>query len=161
MEASEGLTFFEIVERTVTLLMPIILAYIGVRQTKASKKIEDFTATQKELAEAKAEIEKRDKEELEKHFTEIRNSISNMQQQFERMDKTVENLSNLQRQLSGLIELSSANMELCQSLSNVVSSIGDALDSTETINSTDLKKHLNAHHKKEQEITNRIVKIVY
>jgi len=84
-----------------------------------------------------------------------------MKAQFERMDKTVENLSSLQKQLSGLIELSSANMELCQSLSNVVSSIGDALDSTDSINSSDLKKRLHEHHQKEQDITNRILKIVY
>ena len=161
MEASAGLTFFDIFERAITVLTPIILAIIALRQTKASKKVEDFTKTQSELVKAKEEIEKRDKEELDNHFKEIQRSIDDMKGQFERMDKTVTNLNNLQKQLSGLIELSSANMELCQSLSNVVSSIGDALDSTDSINSADLKKQLNDHHKKEQDITNRILKIAY
>ena len=142
-------------------LTPIIVAWIGLMNSRSQKKTKEILEAQKRVEEAKAEIDRRDKAELNKKFDMITNSITDLKAQFSRMDKTVSDLSSIGTKISGLIELSSANLELCQSLSMIVSSIGDALDSTDGIDSGDLKEQLHEHRKKEQALTQKITKIIY
>lgn len=157
----DGLTFFDIFERIIVCLTPIILAIIGLAQVKSQKKVDDYAKSQQELSKARAELAERDKAELEEHFTKLETQLDGFESKINDLDKKVEHLSKLDKQLAGLIDISSANFGLCQSLSNVMSSIGDALDSTESINSVDLKKQLSKHRQKEQELTERIFKTIY
>ena len=157
----EGLSFLKILEGIITCITPVILAVIGLRQTKANKKVEDYANLSKELAELRDKAEQRQKEELDEHFKKIESSFDDLKRKFTTISEQVENLSKLDRQLTGLIEISKVNFEFCQSLSTIVSGIADALDSTDAINSADLKKQLAEHHSTEQALAGRILKIVY
>ena len=152
---------FDIIERAVVCITPIILALIGLQSSRSQKKAQSIVDMQKQIQENAEEKEKREKEELEAHFSKLENSISEMRKQFKDMESTVTKLSNLDKQLQGLYTLNSANLELCQSLSNIVSSIGDALDSTDSIQSGNLKQELQEHRKKQDAVTIRMAKIMY
>ena len=160
-----GLTIFDIFERIIIVITPIVVALVGLQSTKIQKRSEDLVASQNaanEAAKKLADNEKKQRDaEMERHFAKVEESITSLTEKVDKLDKTVGNLSKLDQQLSGLVELSTANLELCQSLSNIVSSIGDALDSSEAIESGDLRDQINAHRKKEQELTLRVAKIIY
>lgn len=158
---TEGVSFLKILEGIIACITPIILAFIGLRQTKANKKVEEYTKLSKELAEMRDQEEQRQKKELDAHFKKIEDSFEDLKRDFSTISEQVEKLSKLDRQLSSLIELSQVNFEFCQSLSTIVSGIADALDSTDVINSADLKAQLAEHHKTEQALAGRILKIVY
>ncbi len=158
---SEGVNFLTILERIITCITPVILAVIGLRQTRANKKVEEFTRVSKELAEMRDKEDQRQKKELDEHFKKIEGSFDEFKKEFSGLSEKVESLSKLDRQLRGLIELSQVNFEFCQSLSTIVSGIADALDSTDQINSEGLKTQLADHHKTEQALAGRILKIVY
>lgn len=158
---SEGVNFLKILEGIITCVTPVILAIIGLRQTRANKKVEEYTKLNQELAEMRDKEEQRQKKELDEHFKKIEGSFDDFKQEFSSLSEKVEKLSKLDRQLSSLIELSQVNFEFCQSLSTIVSGIADALDSTDAINSEGLKSQLAEHHKTEQALAGRILKIVY
>lgn len=156
-----GIDFLKVLEGILTCITPVILAIIGLRQTKANKKVDDYAKAQSEIEGMRKAMDERQKEDLEQHFKKIESSIDRLQTQVDEMRSTVETLSKLDRQISSLIELSNVNFEFCQSLSTIVSGIADALDSTDAINSADLKEQLAEHRKTEQALAGRIVKIVY
>ena len=156
-----GSSAFDLFERFIVCITPIALGFIGVQQTRSEKKSKEFLDLQKQLDEARREKDERDKLELQEHFQKLENSIETMSRKISEMENTVNNITKLNKQITGLIQLSSANLQLCQSLSNIVSSIGDALDSTDSISSGDLKVQLLNHRKKEQEVTEEILKIMY
>lgn len=155
------LDFLKLLEGILTCITPVILAIIGLRQTKANKKVDDYAKAQSEIEGMRKAMDERQKKDLEQHFEKIENSITKLQAQVDEMHVTIETLSKLDRQISSLIELSNVNFEFCQSLSTIVSGIADALDSTDAINSADLKEQLAEHRKTEQALAGRIVKIVY
>lgn len=152
---------FEIVERVIICLTPIIVALVGLQSNRVEKNTKKLVEKQKELDDAKKSIENKEKEALDEHFKKIDDSLSKLNDKVDRLDDRVGQMSKLDGQLKGLIELSSANMELCHSLSGIVTSIADALDSTEIIDSGNLKSELQAHRQKENAITDRVMKIMY
>ena len=152
---------FEIFERFIVCLTPIIVALVGLQSSRVEKHTKDLVEKQKELNEAKKKIEANEKQALDDHFKKLDDSLSKLTAKVDKLDDRVGQMSKLDGQLKGLIEMSTANMELCQSLSGIVTSIADALDSTEIIDSGNLKAELQAHRKKENEITNRVMKIMY
>ena len=56
--------------------------------------------------------------------------------------------------------MSNVDFEFCNSLSSIITSIGNALDSSDVIDSDTLQQDLINHRKKTEELVNKAVKIV-
>lgn len=152
------LAYFEII---MTFLSGIIIAWFGYQANKNEKQTKKYLESQEELKQTQQKLKDKENEELQKHFDKLDNSISSLSVQVENLEKSMSKISEIDKRIDNLVEMSTVNFEFCTSLSAVISSIGNALDSSEVIDSGTLQNDIAIHKKKEQELVNKAVKIVY
>ena len=134
---------------------------MGYHSSKNEKQTRKYLESQEELKKANAKIKAKEKEEMQEHFDKLDNSINSLKNQVKQLEASINKISAIDKRIDGLVEMSNVNFEFCNSLSSVISSIGNALDSSDIIDSGTLQKDINAHKKKAEELVNRAVKIVY
>ena len=152
---------FEIFERIMVCVSPILIALIGLQGSRQEKKTKELVEATTKLNDLKKENEQKEKAALDEHFKKLDSSLEKLSEKVDKLDMRVESLATMETKLNGLIQLSSSSIQLCQSLSSIMSSVGDALDSTDIINSGDLKEELRKHREKENAITQQVMKIMY
>lgn len=155
------MTFLEVFQIVMTCLSPIIIAWFGYSASKNEKQTKKYMQSQEELKQANAKLKEKEKEELKTHFDKIDKSINSLTKQVQNLEQSISKISEIDKRIDGLVEMSNVNFEFCNSLSAVISSIGNALDSSDVIDSGTLQTDLATHRKKAEELVNRAVKIVY
>lgn len=153
--------FFEYFERIVLCLSPIIIAWYGYQSSKSEKQTKKYIESQEELKKANEKLKQKEKEEMQEHFDKIDSSITSLSKQVESLNKSIGKISEIDKRIDNLVKMSNVNFEFCTSLSAVISSIGNALDSSDAIESGTLRDDLTAHQNRERDLMNRVHKIVY
>lgn len=151
----------ELFERLMVCISPFFIAWMGYRSSKSEKQLKKYMESHEELKRVNAEIKEKEKKELQEHLSKIDDSISSLTKTVNTLEGKVDKIGAIDKQLERLVDMSNANLEFCQSLSSVISSIGNALDSSEVIPSGALREELNAHKKRERELLQKVFKIVY
>ena len=153
--------FFDYLERIVVCISPIVIAWFGYRASKNEKQTKKYIETQEELKRANDTLKKKEKDELQAHLDKLDESIGTLTLEINGLKKSINGISEIDKRLNNLVEMSNVNFEFCTSLSTVISSIGNALDSTDVIESGNLRNDLSDHQKKEHELIAKVCKIVY
>ena len=155
------MTFLEVFQVIMTCISPIIIAWFGYSANKNEKQTKKYMEAQEQLKQANDKLKNKEKEELQEHFDKLDNSITTLTQQVKKLEKSISKISEIDKRIEGLVEMSNVNFEFCNSLSAVISSIGNALDSSDVIDSGTLQSDIAAHKVKAEALVNRAVKIVY
>ena len=155
------MTFLEVFQIVMTCVSPVIIAWFGYSANKNEKQTKKYMESQEALKKANTALKEKEKEELQAHLDKIDNSINSLTKQVQNLEKSISSISEINKRIDGLVEMSNVNFEFCNSLSAVISSIGNALDSSDVIDSGTLQTDLATHKKKAEELVNRAVKIVY
>lgn len=155
------MSFLEIFQIIMTCISPIIIAWFGYSANKNEKQTKKYMESQEQLKQANNKLKDKEKKELQAHFTKLDNSIASLTNQVKNLETSISKISEIDKRIEGLVEMSNVNFEFCNSLSSVISSIGNALDSSDMIDSGTLQKDIAAHKIKAEDLVNRAVKIVY
>ena len=143
------------------MVSTIIVAWFGLQSSKSQKDQAKYLKAQEDLKKANDEMKVKEKEELQEHFNKLEGSIDSLTTQVKNLEKSIGKISEIDKRLNNLVEMSNVNFEFCTSLSAVISSIGNALDSSDAIESGTLQHDLLEHKKHETALINRMCKIVY
>ena len=152
---------FEIFERLMICLSPFFIAWMSYRSSQNEKQMKKYMESHEELKRISAELKEKEQKELQEHLSKIDKSIASLTKTVNTLEDKVDKIGAIDKQLERIVDMSNADLEFCQSLSSVISSIGNALDSSEVIPSGALREDLKAHKKREQELLNKVFKIVY
>ena len=144
-----------------TAITPIVVAWLGYVATKNEKQTKKYIEAQEELKKANAIIKSKELEEMQKHFEKLDKSICQLAKQVNILEESIDKVSEIDRRIDGLITMSNVDFEFCNSLSSIITSIGNALDSSDVIDSGTLQQDLINHRKKTEELVNKAVKIVF
>ena len=155
------LTILDAFQIIMTAITPIIVGWFGYAAAKNEKQTKKYIEAQEELKKANAVIKSKEMDEMQKHFDKLDKSISKLTKQVEVLEKSIDKVSEIDRRIDGLVTMSNVNFEFCNSLSSVITSIGNALDSSDVIDSNTLQQDLTNHKKKAEELVNKAVKIVF
>lgn len=155
------MTFLEIFQIIMTCISPIIIAWFGYSASKNEKQTKKYMESQEQLKQANDKLKDKEKKELQEHFNKLDNSITSLKNQVNKLEASISKISEIDKRIEGLVEMSNVNFEFCNSLSAVISSIGNALDSSDVINSETLQNDIATHKAKAEALVNRAVKIVY
>ena len=153
--------FFDYFVRFMTCISPIVVGWFGIQANRNSKKQAEYIQAQEDLKAANEELKVKEKKELEEHFKKIDGSITKLTKQVAKLETSIGKISEIDKRINNLVEMSNINFEFCTSLSAVISSIGNALDSSDAIESGTLQADLAEHKKHETALLNRMCKIVY
>ena len=153
--------FFDLIDRFIVCCSPIIIAWFGFKASKNEKQTKRYMAVQEELRLANEKLKEKEKEELQEHFDKIDSSISSLATQVQKLEKSMNKISEIDKVMTNLVTMSNVNFEFCTSLSAVISSIGNALDSSDAIVSGSLQTDLAEHQKRERALVQKVCKIVY
>ncbi len=154
-------SFFDYLERFVVCISPIIIAWFGYRANKNEKQTKKYMEAQEELKKANEELKNKESEELQHHLNKLDKSINDLTTKVNRLDSSISSIGEIDTRLNNLVEMSNANFEFCSSLSTVISSIGNALDSSDVIESGNLKHDLAEHQKTERALISKVCRIIY
>lgn len=153
--------FWMYFEKIITCCSPIVIAWFGVVSARNEKQTKDYIEAQEKAKKANDALKAKEQEELQAHFDKLDKSIGALRLQVDNLEASIGKLSEMDKRLNNLVEMSSINFEFCQSLSAVISSIGNALDSSDAIESGTLKNDLGNHLQTERSLSARMCKIVY
>jgi len=149
-------------------LTTIVVAALGLYQSKKTKEAEEYRKLREKLDEKKHKELTKEKEEEEKRFQELEASVNAMQKDVRDLKDgmkilTTTNLQNIADQLSRLHTLQVGNLTCVESLSNVVLVIGETLDGSSVVNNSDkdrLSKSIERHHEVEEKVRKDLYNII-
>lgn len=152
---------FGYLEKFLTCASPIIVAWFAYRANRSEKQTKKYLEAQEALKTANNTLKERDDKEVQRQFQEITDLTGTILKKFDDVDAQLKNISILDKKIENLIEISNLNFEFCTSLSVIISSIGSALDKSNNFKDSDLSADLKQHRIREQEIVNKVCKIIY
>lgn len=147
------------------------VAFLGYFQSKKVKEDDEYKKLRDQLEEErniktqeKEEQEEKRFHELEKIVESLSNDVVNLTDCVDRISETqVKDISDINNQLKNLHTIQTDNFSYMQSLSNVVTTIGELLHNTDEfdLNSKDkIAQSIENHRKTEQEIHKKLYNIV-
>lgn len=145
-----------------TAFTTIIVAVIGAYQKKKSKETSEYRKLKEENERLQQEKENAWRDDQDTRLKRIENSISTLTGEVTNL-KDGKHFEAIESQLSQIHTLNQVNFEYMQSISNVVTLVGDAVAESNIINDHDkrkLDKELNEHKDKEEDITKKLYKII-
>ena len=145
-----------------TAFTTIIVAVIGAYQKKKSKETSEYRKLKEENERLQQEKENAWRNDQDIRLKRIENSISTLTGEVTNL-KDGKHFEAIESQLSQIHTLNQVNFEYMQSISSVVTLVGDAVAESDIINDHDkqkLDKELNDHKDKEEDITKKLYKII-
>jgi chromosome segregation ATPase len=152
---------FEFLRDLITIITPFLLVYIAYRSNKKEKinteyktLLETNLRLEKELADKKKEEMNNSILKLQKDVQDLRNSISDIRNN---MNSISEEVRNVNHSLKDLLRFNNVNLSYCQSLSCLITCIGENIkEDNTTIDS--ITKAIVIHQQKERELFSSIFK---
>ena len=154
--------YSSIINTFITAFASIAIAIIGVFDIRKAKKDEADKKLREENEKLQEEKRKREKEEqleetreLKRMLAELTNEVTQLREDYD--------MSKIEKQLNKLHFLNEFNLEFIQSLSSVVLIMGDTISASSIVDDdtrNTLRQELSRHKKSEQEITQKLVKII-
>lgn len=149
----------------------IAVAFLGYFQSKKAKENEEYKKLREQLEEERNKKAQEKEEKEEKRLRELEQIVSSLNKDVKNLNDCVDKLSNSQtkdikdinEQLEHLHTIQTDNFSYMQSLSNVVTTIGESLHDSGTVdaNSKDkITQSIENHRKTEQEIHKKLYNII-
>lgn len=154
-------SMFDYFERLMICLSPLAVAWLGVQSSRNEKQTKKYMESQQQLKEANDKLEAKNREEIQRKLDSLGSTMESMKQQIEGLESKVASLTIMDQKIERLVEMSNVNHEFCLSLSQLVSAIGNALDSSTGINSGNLPVEMQRHQNLERQLATRTGKIIY
>jgi len=156
---AESQSFIDNLTAIIGVLSPIAVALLAVvvqRRANNDKQYRDLRE-QNENLEKESRIKK--EKEAQEQIKEISDNVKNLSDEVEslRSDFDIEKIS---EQLGTLKSLNTVNFDYIQSLSGVVTTLGEEMMHSST-NSANLQKSINSHRETEKSIVGKLLKIMY
>ena len=153
-------TPFEIIERLIVCISPIVVAWFAWRSSVSQKRTKEFLELQTKY---NAELEATKKREADAQHAAMEKMSDDIAKLESKVDTLVNSLDleEINGQLKNILELSNINFDYSQSLSQVICAIGDCVERSSIGNTSVVADELAKHKVKEREITGRLVKILY
>lgn len=151
-----------------TSITTIVVAALGLYQSKKTKETEKYRKLREQLDEEKHKELEKEKEEEEKRFQALEESMNSIKKDVRNLKEDMQvisknNLQNIADQLSRLHTLQVGNLTCIESLSNVVLVIGETLDDSSMVESSDkdrLAKSIEHHHEVEERVRKDLYNII-
>ena len=153
--------FFDYFERIMICISPIVVAIFAYKSSSNEKQTKKYMEAQEELKKANASIQQKEQENLEKRLKNIDDAIRQINNKINGIDAKMGEITLIDKRIDNLITMSNANFEFCTSLSAVITSIGDALDNDERMDTKKLRSDIEKHKETEREIIKKVCKIAY
>lgn len=137
--------FIEFADHVMPFVVSIIVAIFGYMSNRREKATAEIIKSQKEAKDAADKLAEHDRTALLDRLGRIETQLSDLFKKFADLDERVRHFSSLDLQIERAISLSNINLKLSNSLSQVITSIGGALEATDSINSGTIKEELKRH----------------
>ena len=150
-----------IISIVMTAFTTIVVALIGYQQSKQEKNNARYRELVKQNELLKQEEEEKKLKETEERFDRLEKSVAKLTENVEMIHKECK-LQDISKQLTTLHTLNEFNFEYVQSLSGVVTTIGESLMHSTTIEDKtkdSLEQKINLHKTTEEDINKKLYKI--
>ena len=149
---------FEYLRDVITILTPFLLLYMAYRSNKKEKINNELLETnmrlENELLDKKKEETNNTILRLQQDVQELRGTISDIKNN---MNSISEEVRNVNHYLKDLLRFNNVNLSYCQSLSCLITSIGENIkEDNSTIDA--ISKAIAVHQQKERELFSSIFK---
>lgn len=155
-------TFISIFSIIMTSVTTVIVAIIGLHQAKVEKRNEEYRKLEEEHNEMLQELEEKRQRSYDERFNKLESEVKEMRIGFDELRDEFD-LLKLSNQLTQLHTLNELNFEYVQSLSGVVSIIGEVLVSSSIMdnNTKDrMQKQIDDHKREREKISSGLIKII-
>ena len=151
----------ELIRDFITIVTPFLLVYIAYRSNKKEKRNDEYKILVETNMQLEKELSDKKKEEmnnsilkLQKDVQDLRNTISDVRSN---MNSLSEEVRNVNHSLKDLLRFNNVNLSYCQSLSCLITSIGENIkEENSTVGS--ITKAIAVHQQKERELFSSIFK---
>lgn len=147
---------WETIQNLVIAVTPLavgILSYLSVKKDKEDKEYRELRESYEEVLNK----EKKEKDEkIEENIQKITEDVKNLSSKINDID-----VEDINTQLKNLVSISEINLQYSQSLSKVVTTIGECLRDSNIEFDNDISKVISEHQELERNITNRLYKVLY
>lgn len=154
------MTLFEIFEKIVMVLSPIIVAFFGWRSAVTSKQTREFIELEKKYKESEKERAEQEAKLQQEKITAISKQVESLQSTVQELSDSLD-LKPVYNQLDKITEISQVNYDYSLSLSQVICAIGKCIESNNLGSSDAVTKALEEHTKCEKAISQRMCKIAF
>lgn len=147
---------WETIQNLVIAVTPLavgILSYLSVKKDKEDKEYRELRENYEEVLNN--EKKKKD-EKIENSINKITEDVKNLSTKIDNID-----VEDINTQLKNLVSISEINLQYSQSLSKVVTTIGECLRDSNIEFDNDISKVISEHQELERNITNRLYKVLY
>jgi seryl-tRNA synthetase len=156
-------TTFQLFQDIVTVTTPFILAYLAYRATKKEKIDSNYAALVKKNQELEKEIQDNKKKELDGVIVELQTSVNALKKDVDGVRKYINVLSEDVKMINGtlkdLLRFNNVNLSYSQSLSCLITTIGENIERCGDSTSPDpIKKAVEIHQQKERDLFSTILK---
>lgn len=139
----------------------LAVAWMGVQQSKKTKETEEYRKLKDEKDALLREKEEESQKQLNERLSNMESHIASLSGEMTALNDEID-MKKIESQLSQLHVLNEVNFEYVQSLSGVVSAIGESLTSSTLVSDDDkekVEKKIDDHKEKEGKITSNLYKI--
>ena len=154
--------FISLFSIIMTSLTTIIVAAIGLRQAKVEKQNEEYRRLEGEHADMLRDLEEKRQQSYDKRFNKLESDVKEMRDDLNAIKEEFD-LLKLSNQLTQLHTLNQLNFEYVQSLSGVVSIIGEILVSSTIMDDSTkdrMHKEIDKHKHETEKISSDLIKII-
>lgn len=154
-------TFISIFGIVMSAFTSIVVAALGLYQTKKTKETAEYRKLKDEKEDLIREKEEESRQKLNTRLDNLEQSVTSLTKEVNTLSNGVD-MKKIENQLSQLHILNEVNFEYVQSLSGVVSTIGESLSSSPILSEDDkanMENKIDAHKTKESDITSKLYKI--
>lgn len=140
-----------------TIATPLIIAWYGWKVQTSQKESDRYK-------KAREKIEDLERAERERVTTEQNTAIGKLSQKVDAIESAIDklNIDTIDRKMDSIVDLVNATFQYSQSLSKVVTCLGDAIEGASTIETTGkIRNEIEKHRSTEREIIARLCKVKY
>lgn len=154
-------TLINVLGMLLSAFTTLAVAWMGSQQAKKTKETEAYRKLKDEKDQLIREKEEEERNKLNTRLDNMEGHLESLTGEVTTLNGSID-MKKIESQLSQLHVLNEVNFEYVQSLSGVVSAIGESLTSSSLVSDDDKKrveKKIDDHKEKEGQITSNLYKI--
>ena len=154
---------FQIIQAVFTILTPFVLAYVAYRATRKEKNDDKYKMWLDKNLKLEKEIATKKQKELDNIISELQSDVQILKTDISGVRKNISTLSEEVKMvnctLKDLLKFNSVNLQYSQSLSGLITTIGENIKhGNDCATDTSIKKAIELHQQKERELFSSILK---
>lgn len=151
--------FTAIFERLVMCLSPIICAWMSYRSSVSQKKTKEFMDLQAKYNEQTEQIRKSEAEAQKKAIADMHTDIDNLRTQVKELSDSL-SIASISERLQDLIQISKINFDYSTSMSQLISAVGDCIETGSPEDIATMRKDVARHKQFEHAMASELLKLI-